>query len=81
LPDADVNVDPSVLHEITSPTLIIHGDRDLFFPVDIAIDMKKNIPNSELCVFPNTDHIVTEFYPKRVAEMTVDFFLKQKRAG
>jgi pimeloyl-ACP methyl ester carboxylesterase len=76
LPDADVNVDPAVLQDITCPTLIIHGDRDLFFPVDIAVDMKKNIPNSSLSVFPNTGHIVTEFYPERIAEMTVDFLAK-----
>lgn len=76
LPEADVNVDPVVLQDIACPTLIIHGDRDIFFPVDIAVDMKKNIPNSELCVFPNTDHIVTEFYPERVAEMVVDFIRK-----
>jgi pimeloyl-ACP methyl ester carboxylesterase len=76
LPDADVNVDPAVLQDITCPTLIIHGDRDLFFPVDIAIDMKRNIPNSSLSVLPNTGHIVTEFYPERVAEMAVDFLTK-----
>ncbi len=76
LPDADVNVNPTVLQDIVCPTLIIHGDRDLFFPVDIAIDMKHNIPNSLLSIFPNTGHIVTEFYPERVAEMTVDFLTK-----
>lgn len=76
LPDADVSVDPEVLTNITCPTLIIHGDRDLFFPVDIAIDMKRNIPNSFLAIFPNTGHIVTEFYPERVAEMTIDFLTK-----
>lgn len=76
LPEADVNVDPSVLLDIICPTLIIHGDRDLFFPVDIAIDMNRNIPNSSLCIFPNTGHIVTEFYPERVAEMTTDFLIK-----
>jgi pimeloyl-ACP methyl ester carboxylesterase len=76
LPEADVNVNPSILETITCPTLIIHGDRDLFFPVDIAIEMKKNVTNSELCIFPNTDHIVTEFYPERVAEMAVEFLLR-----
>ena len=76
LPECDVNLQPESLQDISAPTLIIHGDRDLFFPVDIAIDMKRNIPNSSLSVFPNTGHIVTEFYPERVAEMTVDFLTK-----
>jgi pimeloyl-ACP methyl ester carboxylesterase len=78
LPDCDINIPFESLKEIISPTLIIHGDRDNFFPVNIAVDMKMTIPNSELSVFPNTQHIVMEFYPERVAEMAVDFFGKQK---
>lgn len=78
LPECDINVPLESLKEITSPTLIIHGDRDAFFPVYIAADMKMTIPNSELSVFPNTQHIVMEFYPERVAEMAVDFFDRVK---
>ncbi len=78
LPDCDINIPLESLKEITSPTLIIHGDRDNFFPVDIAVNMKMTIPNSELSIFPSTQHIVMEFYPERVAEMTVDFFGRQK---
>jgi len=76
LPDCDINTSLEVLKEITSPTLIIHGDRDNFFPVDIPVDMKMTIPHSELSIFPNTQHIVMEFYPERVAEMAVEFFGK-----
>jgi pimeloyl-ACP methyl ester carboxylesterase len=78
LPDCDINIPLESLKEITSPTLIIHGDRDNFFPVDIPVEMKMTIPNSELSIFPNTQHFVMEFYPERVAEMAVDFFEKQK---
>ena len=78
LPGCDINIPLESLKEITSPTLIIHGDRDIFFPVSIAADMKKTISNSELAVFPNTQHIVMEFYPERVAKMAVEFFEKQK---
>ncbi|MDP4220040.1 MAG: alpha/beta hydrolase [Bacteroidota bacterium] len=77
LPDCDINIPLESLREIVSPTLIVHGDRDIFFPVDIAVDLKMTIPNSELSVFPNTQHIVMEFYPERVAEMATDFFRKQ----
>ncbi|HEY6171231.1 MAG TPA: alpha/beta hydrolase [Candidatus Kapabacteria bacterium] len=80
LPECDVNIKAELLQDILAPTLIIYGDRDAFFPVDIAIDMKRNIPNSSLSIFPNTGHIVAEFYPERVAEMAVDFLTKQKRA-
>ena len=77
LPDCDINMPLESLKEIASPTLIIHGDRDNFFPVNIPCDMKMTIPNAELSIFPNTQHIVMEFYPERVAEMTVEFFEKQ----
>jgi pimeloyl-ACP methyl ester carboxylesterase len=78
LPECDINIPLESLKEITSPTLIIHGDRDIFFPVDIPAEMKMTIPNSELSIFPNTQHIVMEFYPERVAEMAVEFFNRQK---
>ena len=44
------------LSEITCPTLIIHGDRDLFFPVHVPITMYQSMPNSELCILPNCGH-------------------------
>ena len=47
------------------------------YNVQIAVDIKNTISNSELSIFPNTQHIVMEFYPERVAEMTIDFFGKQ----
>jgi pimeloyl-ACP methyl ester carboxylesterase len=76
LPECDINVPLESLREIEAPTLILSGDRDLFFTVDIAIDMKRTIPNSELCVVPNTQHIVMEFFPDVVATMAIDFFKK-----
>jgi pimeloyl-ACP methyl ester carboxylesterase len=77
LPESDINTPLEVLADIQAPTLIIHGDRDLFFPADIPIAMKRTIPNSSLSLFPNTEHIVMEFYPQRVAELAVQFFEKQ----
>ena len=74
LPESDINIPIEWLSEIQSPALILHGDRDLFFPVYIPVAMKRAIPNSALSVFPNTEHIVMEFYPEQVAELSVDFF-------
>jgi pimeloyl-ACP methyl ester carboxylesterase len=77
LPECDITIPVEWLKDITSPTLIIHGDKDIFFPVDIPAEMKMAIPNSELSIFPNTQHIVMEFYPERVAEMAVEFFKRK----
>jgi pimeloyl-ACP methyl ester carboxylesterase len=74
LPECDINVPLETLREIQAPTLIISGDRDSFFTVDIAIDMKLTIPNSELLVVPNTKHIVMAFFPEMVAKRAIDFF-------
>jgi pimeloyl-ACP methyl ester carboxylesterase len=76
LPECDINIPTEWLTKISSPTLILHGDRDFFFPAEIPVEMKRAIPNSELALFPNTDHIVMEFYPERAAEMAVEFLLK-----
>ena len=74
LPECDINIPLDTLKEIKAPTLVVSGDRDLFYTVDIAIDMKSTIRNSELCIVPNTQHIVMEFFPELVATMAVDFF-------
>ena len=47
---------PDDLSRITCPTLIIHGDRDDFFPVTIPVTMYQAIPRSQLCILPNCRH-------------------------
>lgn len=75
LPECDINIPREWLGDIISPTYILHGDRDLFFPAEIAVEMKRTIKNAALSVFPNTQHIVMEFYPERVAELASEFLL------
>ena len=60
--DTDMNVTANMLAHITAPTLIVHGDRDPFFPVDIVLTMHTAIPSAWLWVVPNGGHltIVTE---------------------
>jgi len=41
------------LRSIRAPTLIIHGDRDWFFPVVVPVALYGLIPASELCILPN----------------------------
>jgi len=52
----DMNFTPPYLSTIKAQTLIIHGDRDPFFPIDIPVTSYKNIPNSYLWVVPNFGH-------------------------
>jgi pimeloyl-ACP methyl ester carboxylesterase len=53
----DINFTEPYLSTVTAATLIVHGDRDEFFPVDIAAGMYEAIPNSYLWIVPNGGHI------------------------
>jgi pimeloyl-ACP methyl ester carboxylesterase len=76
LPECDINIPLEWLKDIQAPTLIMHGDRDFFFPAQIAIEMKRTIPNSELFIFPDTKHIVTQDHPLICAEIAISFLQK-----
>jgi pimeloyl-ACP methyl ester carboxylesterase len=42
----DMNFTQPYLATITARTLIVHGDRDQFFPVEIPLEMYRSIPHS-----------------------------------
>lgn len=52
----DMTFIPPYLKTIKAKTLIIHGDSDWAYPVDMATEMYKSIPNSYLWVVPNGGH-------------------------
>jgi len=52
----DMNFTPLSLAGITASTLIVYGDRDFLYPVEMAIEMYHAIPRSALCVVPNGGH-------------------------
>jgi pimeloyl-ACP methyl ester carboxylesterase len=41
---------------ITARTLIVHGDRDPLYPVELAVEMYRAIPASALWVVANSGH-------------------------
>lgn len=52
----DMNFTQPYLSTIKSNTLIIHGDKDSFFPVEIPVFLHEAIPNSHLWIIPNFTH-------------------------
>lgn len=54
----DMNFTEQDLARIRARTLIVHGDNDRFFPVDIPQAMYRAIPNSELWLISGGDHAV-----------------------
>ncbi len=53
----DMNFTPPYLSTISARTLIVHGDRDAFFPANIALEMYQSIPHAFLWLVPNGGHV------------------------
>jgi pimeloyl-ACP methyl ester carboxylesterase len=53
----DMNFTPPYLGTIVAPTLIIHGDRDAFFPITIPVEIYQAIPRAYLWIVPNASHL------------------------
>lgn len=54
---SDMDFTPAKLSAITARTLIVHGDRDEFFPIDIPVDLYRSIPDAGLWILPYAAHV------------------------
>ncbi len=52
----DMNFTPQTLSLIQAHTLIVYGDRDPLYPVEMGVEMYRAIPRSALWVVPNGGH-------------------------
>jgi pimeloyl-ACP methyl ester carboxylesterase len=50
-------IDLKALEAITAPTLVLAGDHDLIRD-EHTLEIYHHIPNSQLCIFPNSTHMV-----------------------
>ena len=53
----DMNFTAQSLSTITARTLVVHGDRDRFFPVEIPVSIYRSIPDAALWIIPGGDHV------------------------
>lgn len=53
----DMNFSASDLSTILARTLVVHGDRDRFFPVEIAVELYRALPRAALWIIPGGDHV------------------------
>jgi pimeloyl-ACP methyl ester carboxylesterase len=67
----DFKMSDSLLAVIQTRTLIIQGDRDEIFPIDVPLDLHREIRHAQLWIIPNTGH-ASVFY-QGVAPPDVDF--------
>lgn len=64
---------PAQLRTITRPALIVHGDRDVFFPARIALTMYESMPNAQLCILPCCGHELPERFFNHYVQIVLDF--------
>jgi pimeloyl-ACP methyl ester carboxylesterase len=69
----DMNFTPPYLSTITAPTLIVHGDRDRLFPIEIPVEMYTSIPKSYLWIVPNGGHLPVDDHPDEFTVQATQF--------
>lgn len=53
----DMHFTAEILSGISARTLVVHGDRDNFFPVEIAVQLYRAIPEAALWIVPGGEHV------------------------
>ena len=80
----DMNFTPAFLGSIKARTLILHGDRDEFFPIEIPVELYTSIPRSSLWIVPDAGHVAIYdpenlFQPAKnlpFVERTIEFLMQ-----
>jgi pimeloyl-ACP methyl ester carboxylesterase len=68
---------PEALRGIAAPALILHGDRDRFFPVEMPLELYRLLPDAELCILPRTGHGVPAERPAWTNAIVLDFLTRR----
>lgn len=73
----DMNFTAPRLSAIQARTLIVQGDRDPLYPVELSVEMAKSIPKSSLWIVPGSGHgpVLGERWPEFVK--TAAAFLRE----
>lgn len=65
-----------LLGQITAPTLIAAGTRDLFVPIEKTMELYEGIPNSELYLCKGGGHVHQWEQLQQYNQVTLDFLLR-----
>jgi len=79
----DMNFTAPYLSTITAKTLIVHGDRDRHFPVNIPFEAYKAIPDSYLWIVPNGGHVpifdsIQDYFVETAKSFLTDQMVKRR---
>ena len=61
------------LSRLTQPTLVMWGAKDALVPVSIAEQFDRNLPNTDIIIYPDLGHIPMEEDPVRTATKVMGF--------
>ncbi len=64
------------LQEITTPTLLVHGDRDSLAPLDAAIEAYQRIPDASLRIIKDCGHWPQREKPEEFNRILREFFVR-----
>jgi pimeloyl-ACP methyl ester carboxylesterase len=70
---------PEQLREARLPILLAVGDRDVFVPLDQAVRLHRQLPDSRLLVVPDSGHIVTVTQPALFNQAVTTFWRSVER--
>ena len=65
---------PEQLREARVPVLLVVGDRDVFVPLDQAVRLHRQLPDSRLLVVPDSGHVVTVTQPALFNQAATTFW-------
>ena len=61
------------LQEISTSTLLMSGENDLWANVEQMVSMRRNITNSEMLILNNAGHTIQHTHPEIVGPVVLDF--------
>ncbi len=62
------------LRRVRLPVQLVYGDRDVFVPVDHAVQMYRNLPDARLLIAPNSPHTVMVNQPALFNQAAANFY-------
>ena len=66
------------LNQVAAPTLVVHGEQDIFVPPANALALAERIPGAQLQLWPGSGHMYTIDEPR--ADREIERFLLQQSA-
>ncbi len=73
VPPEDLALSKDELKQIKLPTLVLWGKKDIFFPMQVARQLHKDIPGSKLIGVDSAAHFLQEEQPEFIQKEMIEF--------